>query len=133
MTPEQIADHYWAAESSLDAAATAAWFLDDAVFIGGPQLLVGIEAIRAKFVPYLGALRRLEVETGTRVIAGARAAIAWDAVFTPVDGEPYALAGLNLFHTEDDRIAKLECFYDERPLTLDFLRRRAEIRASRPT
>lgn len=113
--PVAVAERYWQAEQAGDVDAIVDCFHADAQFATSDATLNGIEAIAERYRNVAAEMASIRVTTGRPVVQGTRAAIAWTAVFEPRSGAPYTLNGLNVFQVKQDKIFRIDCYYDPQP------------------
>ncbi|MDH4185434.1 MAG: nuclear transport factor 2 family protein [Nitrospira sp.] len=118
LTPDKIrdaVDRYFAARNSLDPAACAACFTDDATIHDpyGATPVEGIAAVREFFEGVAHALQELRIVAETVYPSGTRAAVLFHGSGIGKNGKPVKVEGIDVFEfNHAERITSLCSYWD---------------------
>ncbi len=112
-TPRDIAEAYWAAESTRDLEATLAFYHDDAV-VHPPDgtRLQGHAQIATFYEQEMRDYPGLEVTIVHDVTNGDEAALEWEAVLVDHRGRRHPIRGVNIVCVRDGKFEWVRAYFD---------------------
>ncbi len=107
-----FAESYWRAECARDTDLVLSHYHADATFCPPGQTLVGHEEIRTFYDASGADFPGLKVTIESDFTVGDRSAMEWTALLTNVQGEEFAIKGVNIIKLRDGKFEWVHAYFD---------------------
>lgn len=112
-TLREVAESYWAAESSRDLDAILAHYHPVAEFQPAGNLLRGHDEIRTFYVDSIARFPGLECQIVHEVSNGNEGSFEWNAVLIDHDGVRHPLIGVNVIRVSSGKFESVRAYFDQ--------------------
>jgi ketosteroid isomerase-like protein len=118
MTPREVAEAYWRAESTRKIDAVLEWYHDDAVvYPPDGKELRGHDQIRTFYEDELEIYPGLEVRIVHEITNGRESCLEWEAVLIDRDGARHPFRGVNVVLVRDQKFESVRAYFDPALIT----------------